>query len=46
MGVMVYDDTFLELILENTLSQGTGFGWEFTNVLNNSNDVFCLYKND
>lgn len=43
---LAYDDTFLELILENTLSQGTGFGWEFTNVLNNSNDVFCLYKND
>jgi hypothetical protein len=38
-----FDDTILEKILENTLEQGTRFGWEFTNVSNNTNDSFSLY---
>lgn len=36
----------IEKILENTLARGTGFGWEFTNVFNNTDDNFCLYKTD
>ena len=36
----------LESILLNTLNQGTRFGWDFTNTLNNSNDSFCLYNSD
>ena len=41
-----YSDPYLELILENTLSQGTRFGWEFVNVSNSSSDNFSLYNND
>ena len=33
-------------ILRNTLKNGTGFGWEFVNVSNNTADSFALYNND
>lgn len=36
----------LERILENTLKQGTRFGWEFVNVSNNSRDNFSLYEDN
>ena len=36
----------LEVILENTLNQGTRFGWEFVSVTNNSNDSFSMYNGD
>lgn len=41
-----YNSTDLDIILLNTLNQGTRFGWEFTNVSNNSTDSFSLYYND
>ena len=41
-----YDDTTLKLILENTLKQGTRFGWEFVNIANSSSDNFSLYNNN
>ena len=41
-----YDDTTLKLILENTLEQGTRFGWEFVNITNSTSDNFSLYNND
>lgn len=41
-----YGEQYLELILNNTLKQGTRFGWEFVNVSNNSLDDFSLYNND
>ncbi|MDR2385198.1 MAG: hypothetical protein LBD80_06005 [Tannerella sp.] len=41
-----YPTTQLEEILENTLAQGTRFGWEFVNIMNNSSDDFCLYRDD
>jgi hypothetical protein len=36
----------LDEVLENTLKQGTRFGWEFTNTLPNSADNFCVYDTD
>ncbi|MBK1440968.1 hypothetical protein JHJ32_13290 [Parapedobacter sp. ISTM3] len=42
----VYGDEQLEAILRNTLTQGTGFGWEFVNVANSSSDPFALYHDD
>lgn len=41
-----YDEETLQLVLMNTLKQGTRFGWEFVNVTNNSNDNFSLYNDD
>lgn len=41
-----YSDPYLDLILENTLKQGTRFGWEFVNVTNSSTENFSLYNND
>lgn len=41
-----YTATQLEKILENTLAQGTRFGWEFVSVTNNSGDSFSLYRDD
>lgn len=41
-----YLDKTLNVILMNTLKQGTRFGWEFVNVRNNTIDGFCLYNND
>ena len=41
-----YGNQYLELILENTLKQGTRFGWEFVNISNNSSDSFSLYNSD
>jgi hypothetical protein len=45
-GYTWYTTFQLEKILENTLMQGTRFGWEFTNVHNDSSDDFCLYEDD
>ena len=39
-------DAQRELILENTLKQGTRFSWEFTNVNNSTSDDFSLYNDD
>ena len=36
----------IDKLLMNTLNQGTRLGWEFVNILPNSNDNFCLYKSD
>ncbi|SHF80303.1 hypothetical protein SAMN05444274_10992 [Mariniphaga anaerophila] len=41
-----HSDSGIEKILENALKQGTRFGFEFTNVINNSNSTFGLYNND
>ncbi len=41
-----YGDEQLKAILRNTIRQGTGFGWEFTNVSNSTSDPFSLYNND
>ena len=41
-----FSDQNLERILNNTLNQGTRFGWEFVSVSNNSLDNFSLYNND
>ena len=41
-----FKNSELEAILENTLIQGTRFGWEFVSVTNNSNSNFSLYNND
>ena len=41
-----YSDQYLELILMNTLNQGTRFGWEFVSIANSSTDAFSLYNND
>jgi hypothetical protein len=41
-----YTTTQLEKILENTLAQGTRFGWEFVSVTNNSGGSFSLYHDD
>ncbi|MDR0394801.1 MAG: hypothetical protein LBH77_06550 [Tannerella sp.] len=41
-----YTTTQLEKILENTLAQGTRFGWEFVSVMNSSDNSFCLYRDD
>lgn len=36
----------IDKVLENTLKQGTRWGWEFVNVSPNSNDTFCVYNSD
>jgi len=36
----------LKNILENTLKQGTRFGWEFVSVIPERSDSFSLYNND
>lgn len=36
----------LDAVLENTLHQGTRFGWDFTNTFNRNTDAFSLYNND
>lgn len=36
----------LEKVLENTLSQGSRWGWEFTNTSPSSTDTFCVYNSD
>jgi hypothetical protein len=41
-----YTATQLEKILENTLVQGTRFGWDFVSVTNGSDADFSLYNND
>lgn len=41
-----YNFLELEKILENTLKQGTRFGWEFVNIMPNSKDTFTLYNDD
>ena len=41
-----FTDKELENILENTLKQGTRFGWEFVSVTNDTNGSFSLYNND
>lgn len=41
-----YEDNELKNILQNTLNQGTRFGWEFVNVNNSTGDSFSLYNND
>ena len=41
-----YGSSQLEKILENTLSQGTRFGWEFVTISPDSGDSFSLYNDD
>jgi len=41
-----FSDQYLINILNNTLNQGTRFGWEFVNVINRSTDEFCVYYNN
>jgi hypothetical protein len=41
-----YSNFELEKILENTLKQGTRFGWEFVSVTPGRNDGFSLYNDD
>lgn len=41
-----YDEETLRQILENTLRQGTRFGWEFVNVANSSKGNFSMYNDD
>lgn len=41
-----YDDDQLREIMENTLEQGTRFGWEFVHVTNRSHDEFSMYNDD
>lgn len=41
-----YSSSELEQILENTLKQGTRFGWEFVSVTPDSKGSFSLYNND
>ncbi|HHU26155.1 MAG TPA: hypothetical protein GXZ56_06005 [Bacteroidales bacterium] len=43
---VAFPDQKLESILENTLKQGTRFGWEFVNVNNATNDNFSLYHDN
>ena len=40
------DDATLQNVLENTLNQGTRFGWEFVSVTNSSQGGFSLYNDD
>jgi len=35
-----------EAVLENTLKNGTRMGWEFTNIVNDSGQSFCLYTDN
>ena len=41
-----FSASVIDKLLMNTLNQGTRLGWEFVNILPNSNDNFCLYKSD
>jgi hypothetical protein len=41
-----YNETTLQMILMNTLNQGTRFGWEFVNVANSTNDPFSVYNDN
>lgn len=41
-----FTDQGLENILENTLKQGTRFGWEFVSITNSTNGSFSLYNNN
>ncbi|MBR1574949.1 MAG: hypothetical protein IJ654_00705 [Bacteroidales bacterium] len=45
-GALVYTEDELDQILENTLHQGTRFGWDFTNSFNRSADAFSQYNDD
>lgn len=36
----------LNKVLENTLSQGTRWAWEFTNTSPSTDDSFCVYNSD
>ena len=39
-------DQVIDAILLNTLTQGTRFGWDFTNTFNRNDDSFSLYNDD
>ena len=41
-----FEESRLQSILENTLNQGTRFGWEFVSVTNETNSNFSLYYDD
>lgn len=41
-----FSDQDLQLILNNTIKQGTRFGWEFVSVDNSSSGSFSLYNDD
>lgn len=41
-----YSEDQLKTILRNTIAQGTGFGWEFVNVANDTSDPFAVYNDD
>lgn len=41
-----YSSKELENILENTLQQGTRFGWEFVSITPGSEESFSLYNDD
>lgn len=41
-----YSDRELREILEATLRNGSGFGWEFVTVTPGSGAAFCLYEDD
>jgi hypothetical protein len=41
-----YNDATLERILENTLANGTRFGWEFVSTSPNTGNTFSLYNDD
>lgn len=41
-----YETNMVEQLLENTIKQSTRFGWEFVNVVNNSDDTFTVYNSD
>ena len=41
-----YGDDELEQILQNTLNQGTRFGWEFVSIDNSTNGSFSMYNDD
>lgn len=41
-----YNSIELENILENTLVQGTRFGWEFVSVTASTQEAFSMYNND
>ncbi len=41
-----YNSMELERILENTLKQGTRFGWDFVSVMPGSKNSFSLYNDD
>lgn len=41
-----FSDDELRRILQNTLTQGTRFGWEFVSIDNATNGSFSLYNDD